>query len=531
MDNLTYSYKPNTNQVHKVVDITADANAANYPKYNDIRTGQLDNNYVYDAIGNLIQDVKDTITNITWNVYGKIESITQNAKVIRYTYDASGNRIIKATTADTTYYVRDASGNVLSVYRKPAAGQINQEEVHLYGSNRLGIVTRHLVPDSSFALANSFGKIYSYKFTRGEKLFELSNHLGNVLVTLSDRVQQVKVTSDTVRHYLADIRSANDYYPFGMLMPGRKFNAGSFRYGFNGKENDNEVKGTGNQQDYGMRVYDPRLGRFLSIDPITKSYPELTPYQFASNNPIFNIDIDGLEGMGSPMVGVWSPSTRKYMIQGDVNDDMVVDASEREAWNKAMGVWLIAGGAVLTGGRAAPLLRPLFWSAVANPETAGTIGFTIFSAATGYDGPDIPGTFGDDAARSLRGVFKSPISPLGWMKKAGSQTVKFIKGSVGEKTAVIGQGMDMVKKIAEGLNNPEVFKPSREAVDAWNSLLNDYKGKIIPDEIVKKTSLFKENVDWIEGVKKAGHNIIDAGGANTSTFYNMEKLAVYGEQK
>lgn len=46
MDNLTYSYKPNSNQVHKVVDITSDASAANYPKYNDIRTGQLDNNYV-----------------------------------------------------------------------------------------------------------------------------------------------------------------------------------------------------------------------------------------------------------------------------------------------------------------------------------------------------------------------------------------------------------------------------------------------------------------------------------------------------
>jgi RHS repeat-associated protein len=181
------------------------------------------------------------------------------------------------------------------VYRKPAAGQINQEEVHLYGSNRLGIVTRHLAPDSSFALANSFGKIYSYKFTRGEKLFELSNHLGNVLVTLSDRVQQVKVTSDTVRHYLADIRSANDYYPFGMLMPGRKFNAGSFRYGFNGKENDNEVKGIGNQQDYGMRIYDTRLGKFLSLDLLTPNYPMLTPYQFASNTPIAAIDLDGLE--------------------------------------------------------------------------------------------------------------------------------------------------------------------------------------------------------------------------------------------
>jgi len=53
------------------------------------------------------------------------------------------------------------------------------------------------------------------------------------------------------------------------------------------------VKGSGNQQDYGMRIYDPRLGRFLSVDPLTKSYPELTPYQFASNKPINSIDLDG----------------------------------------------------------------------------------------------------------------------------------------------------------------------------------------------------------------------------------------------
>jgi RHS repeat-associated protein len=43
---------------------------------------------------------------------------------------------------------------------------------------------------------------------------------------------------------------------------------GGYRYGFNGKGNDNEVKGIGNQQDYGMRIYDPRLGRFLSVDPL-----------------------------------------------------------------------------------------------------------------------------------------------------------------------------------------------------------------------------------------------------------------------
>jgi len=79
-------------------------------------------------------------------------------------------------------------------------------------------------------------------------------------------------------------------------MPGRKYAAtNGYRYGFNGKENDNEVKGEGNQQDYGFRIYDPRLGKFLSVDPLYKQYPWYTPYQFAGNKPIWATDLDGLE--------------------------------------------------------------------------------------------------------------------------------------------------------------------------------------------------------------------------------------------
>jgi len=44
-----------------------------------------------------------------------------------------------------------------------------------------------------------------------------------------------------------------------------------------------------------MRIYDPRLGKFLSVDPITKNYASLTPYQFASNTPLQAVDWDGLE--------------------------------------------------------------------------------------------------------------------------------------------------------------------------------------------------------------------------------------------
>ncbi len=69
----------------------------------------------------------------------------------------------------------------------------------------------------------------------------------------------------------------------------------TYRFGFNGKEYDNEVYGDANFQDYGMRMYDPRLGRFVSVDPLTKDYPWYTPYQFAGNKPINSVDLDGAE--------------------------------------------------------------------------------------------------------------------------------------------------------------------------------------------------------------------------------------------
>lgn len=79
-------------------------------------------------------------------------------------------------------------------------------------------------------------------------------------------------------------------------MPDRQYSAGTgYRYGFNGKENDNEVKGEGNQQDYGMRIYDPRLGKFLSVDPLAQSFPWNSPYSFAEGDVMRSIDLDGAE--------------------------------------------------------------------------------------------------------------------------------------------------------------------------------------------------------------------------------------------
>ena len=77
-------------------------------------------------------------------------------------------------------------------------------------------------------------------------------------------------------------------------MPGRKYEvSGSYRYSFNGKEHDDEVKGSGNSIDMGARIHDTRIGRFLSVDPHVSSYPNASSYVFGLNNPIIAIDPDG----------------------------------------------------------------------------------------------------------------------------------------------------------------------------------------------------------------------------------------------
>ncbi|MEZ5013055.1 MAG: RHS repeat-associated core domain-containing protein [Chitinophagales bacterium] len=84
------------------------------------------------------------------------------------------------------------------------------------------------------------------------------------------------------------------YYPFGMVMPGRTWEAaGGYRYGFNGKEKDDEIEGNGNALDFGARVYDSRIGRWFSVDPLCSKYPSSSPFSYALNNPVLFTDGGG----------------------------------------------------------------------------------------------------------------------------------------------------------------------------------------------------------------------------------------------
>jgi RHS repeat-associated protein len=294
MDKMNYHYYPNSN---KLAFVTDSVSASNYTEDID---NQSDTNYIYDKIGNLRSDAAEGLTSVNWTVYGKIRSITKTAGStnINYAYDVAGNRVVKDVTTDSgaykQFYVRDAQGNVLAIYEL-RDDAIKWNEQHLYGSSRIGVFNFAAAIPDTVALPSANQYVFDSALL-GKTTYELSNHLGNVLTTISDKKLQVKNISDsTVDYNLAEVLSANDYYAFGMQQPGRSYSLGGYRYGFNGKENDNDVKGEGNQQDYGMRIYDSRLGKFLSVDPLQKKFPELSTYQFASNKPINSIDLDGME--------------------------------------------------------------------------------------------------------------------------------------------------------------------------------------------------------------------------------------------
>jgi RHS repeat-associated protein len=144
----------------------------------------------------------------------------------------------------------------------------------IYGSSRLGQL------DS--ASAPGYRRV-------GLKRYELSNHLGNVLAVVSDRIRMRTDSTWT------QVLSRTDYYPFGLEMTGRTESA-TYRYGFNGKEKDPSGQWSNQTHyDYGFRIYNPTIGKFLSVDPLTKEFPWNSTYAFAENDVIRSIDLEGAE--------------------------------------------------------------------------------------------------------------------------------------------------------------------------------------------------------------------------------------------
>ena len=126
---------------------------------------------------------------------------------IKKTFDRGGT-----AGFTTTYYVRDAQGNVMGVYNNdqpPAASTYSWQEQHLYGSSRLGMITPNLSIPGGQPLGNDSYLASNDPIANGvagKRLYELSNHLGNVLATISDKKIPI-ANGANIDHYEADIVS------------------------------------------------------------------------------------------------------------------------------------------------------------------------------------------------------------------------------------------------------------------------------------------------------------------------------------
>jgi len=132
---------------------------------------------------------------------------------------------------------------------------------------------------------------------RGKRHYELSNHLGNVQVVISDKRVSICDEYLAVERFEAEVLSAVDYYPFGKILVDRQWYANNdsnaLVNGFGGMRYDHEINGHGRKVDYGARILDVDLGRWMSVDPFVKKFPSESPYQFAGCSPFQYIDIGG----------------------------------------------------------------------------------------------------------------------------------------------------------------------------------------------------------------------------------------------
>ncbi len=117
--------------------------------------------------------------------------------------------------------------------------------------------------------------------------------MGCLQLTYNQKSEALKVVHS---NFSSEEKRGNEYYPFGMIMPRiDNVDGEDYRYGFQGEEMDGELKGEGNSVNFKFRMHDPRLGRFLSIDPLISKYPHNSPYAFSENKVIHAIELEGLE--------------------------------------------------------------------------------------------------------------------------------------------------------------------------------------------------------------------------------------------
>ena len=239
IDDLSLSYVGN--RLKKVADRSGTSAFNNGFEFKD--GIDLPTEYEYDENGNLTKDLNKNITAIQYNCLNLPSRVMfANGNSISYLYDAAGRKLRTVHFLEGDSVTTDYCGNVVYENGVP---QILLTEV--------GYVS----------------------LTDGKYHYYLKDHQGNNRVVVDEE---------------GTVEEVNDYYAFGGLMSTSSRQSVQ-PYKYNGKELDR--KGGLDWYDYGARMYDAALGRFMKTDRFSEKYVSLSPYQYGANNPVNNIDVNG----------------------------------------------------------------------------------------------------------------------------------------------------------------------------------------------------------------------------------------------
>ncbi|WP_074406964.1 DUF6443 domain-containing protein [Aquimarina megaterium] len=270
MDMLAYTYDSG----NKLLRVTDTGNTTF--GFND--GTNTNDDYAYDANGNMTQDQNKGIIGITYNHLNLPKTVTVNNAShngnITYIYDATGVKLKKIATEGSSL-ITEYAGNY--IYKNGTLEFFNHAE---------GIVEHE---------TDGYKYVYQFK-----------DHLGNIRLSYKDADKNGSISQ-------SEIIEEKNYYPFGLQHRGYNFavNGSKHNYGFGGKEEQNEL-GL-NLYDYHARMYEPSIGRMMNIDPHADSYYGINPYNYTLNNPVLLIDPDGKDTVISIEGNTITVSTQIYI--------------------------------------------------------------------------------------------------------------------------------------------------------------------------------------------------------------------------